>query len=95
MFLDVDCSDIKYTDYASRIFRDILTAEDIYLRGYSDPSEINTILQNKTRLDDFSIQLNMMLPGKFCEFYGHGHVWVGLAILQDFHWRKGECTTRG
>ena len=79
VFLDVDCSDIKYTNSASSLFRDILAEEDNYLRGYSDPSQINKILQNKTGLDDFSIRLNMMLPGKFCEFYGDGVIWVGLA----------------
>ena len=91
MFLDVDCSDIRYTDSASRLFRNILTAEDSYLRGYSDPSEINNILQNKTGLDNFTIQLMSTLPGKLCEFYGHGSVWVGNRY-SSFPWLKDACS---
>lgn len=91
VFLDVDCSDVKYTNSASRLFRNILTAEDNYLRGYSDPSEINRILQNKTGLDDLEIQLSTMLPGKFCEYHGHGY--VGSPIRRSFHpWLKEACS---
>ena len=72
MYIEADCSDVKNVGSASRIFRDILKAEDDYRRGYKDPSEKRELIQNLTNIDSFTLSLLGTVPGNLCEFYGSG-----------------------
>ena len=57
---------------ASSIFQNILRAEDVYRRGYKDPSEKHEALLNLTNIDSFTLSLLGTMPGQLCEFYGTG-----------------------
>ena len=77
IFLDLDCSDIRYTHHASSLFRNILTAEDNFLRGYSDPSKKKGLLRNRTGMGELDFWYATALPGRFCKYYSHGIVKFG------------------
>ena len=72
VYIEADCYDVKYGHSASGIFRNILRAEDVYRRGYTDPSEKREALLNLTNIDSFTLSLLGTVPGKLCEFYGNG-----------------------
>ena len=72
VYIDADCSDVKTSHSASRIFRNILKAEDDYRRGYTDPSEKQELIQNITKIDSFTLSLMGTVPGKLCELFGNG-----------------------
>merc|ERR1712172_453808 len=72
VYIDADCSDVSNVGSASRIFRNILKAEDDYRRGYTNPSEKREIIQNLTKIDSFTLSLLGTVPGKLCEMFGSG-----------------------
>ena len=71
VYIEADCSDEGYYS-ASSIFQNILRAEDVYRRGYKDPSEKHEALLNLTNIDSFTLSLLGTMPGQLCEFYGTG-----------------------
>ena len=70
VYIDQDCSAIKYSHSASPIFQNILKAEDDYRRGYKDQREKLELLQNLTDIDSGTLSLLDMVPGHLCQFYG-------------------------
>ena len=81
--LDLDCSDIRYMHHASSLFRNILTAEDNFLRGYSDPSKKKGLLRNRTGMGELDFWYATAMPGRFCKYSSHGLRWLKEACERD------------